>query len=109
MMQASSHCGDAEVDSTDMTLDSLVTAVPLPGVTWPAGEEVCRPLVLHFLGEPQQHTGVIVSGTGSVGRAAGTERRKRARLQETKQKKHRAYMHIFITGCFSRFNQPPLL
>lgn len=57
-----------------MTLDSLVTAMPLPGVTWPAGEEVRRPLVLHFLGEPQQHTGVIVSGTGSVGRAAGQSR-----------------------------------
>lgn len=63
-------CGD-EVDSGDMTLDSLVTAVPLPGVTWPAGEEVGRPLVLHSLREPQQHSGVVVPHRGSVGRAAG--------------------------------------
>lgn len=69
-MQGSHSCDD-EVDSGDMTLDSLVTAVPLPGVTWPAGQEVGRPLVLHSLREPQQHSGVVVPHGGSVGRAAG--------------------------------------
>ena len=55
---------------------SLVTAVPLPGVARPAGEEVGRALVLDSLGEPQQHAGVVVSGVASVGRAAGTHQRK---------------------------------
>lgn len=52
---------DDEVDSTGMTLYSLVTAVPLPGVTWPVGEEVCGALVLDFLRKPQQHAAIVVS------------------------------------------------
>lgn len=67
MMQGSSRSCDDEVDNTDMTLYSLVTAVPLPRVTWPAGEEVCCPLVLDSLREPQQHAGVVVFDTGSIG------------------------------------------
>lgn len=50
-----------------VTLYSLVTAVPLPCVTRSVGEEVCRPLVLDSLWEPQQHAGVVVSDVGSVG------------------------------------------
>lgn len=52
---------DDEVDSTSMTLYSLVTAVPLPGVTWPVGEEVRGALVLDFLRKPQQHAAIVVS------------------------------------------------
>ena len=50
---------------------SLVAAVPLPGVSRPGGEEVRRALVLHALGEAQQHPHVVVSGLGGVGCAAG--------------------------------------
>jgi len=57
---------DGEVDSTEMTLYLLVAAVPLPGVTWPAGAEVRRPLVLDSLRKPQQHAGVIVSNAGCI-------------------------------------------
>lgn len=66
MVKASRLCG-GEVDSSDMTLYSLVTAVPLPGVARPVGKKVGCPLVLDSLREPQQHTGVIVSNAGSVG------------------------------------------
>lgn len=51
----------------EVSLYSLVTAVPLPGVAWPAGKKVCCPLVLDSLGEPQQHAGVVVSNIGSIG------------------------------------------
>lgn len=50
---------------------SLVAAVPLPGVPRPGGEEVRRALVLHALGEAQQHPHVVVCGLGGVGCAAG--------------------------------------
>lgn len=59
-----------------LTFYSLMTAVPLPGVPWPAGEEICRPLVLDSLREPQQHAGVIVTNLWSIGRAADTNRRR---------------------------------
>lgn len=53
---------------------SLVAAVPLPGVPWPVREEVCCALVLHALGETQQHPHVIVGGLWGIGCAAGTGR-----------------------------------
>lgn len=43
----------------------LVTAVPLPGVSGSAGQEVGRPLILHPLSEPQQNSGVIISRVAS--------------------------------------------
>lgn len=53
----SERLSDADVD----TSYSLVAAVPLPGVAWPVGEEVSRPLVLDPLRKPQQHPVVVVS------------------------------------------------
>ena len=50
-----------------------MAAVPLPGVAWPAGQEVGRPLVLHPLGEPQEHPGVVVPDVTAVGGAALTK------------------------------------
>lgn len=98
--------GCDEVDGADtMTLNSLVTAVPLPSVTWPVGEEVRRPLVLDSLGEPEQHAGVVVSGPVSC--AAATHQRTGARFaweeetktrKTTKGKSHRSYMDMRITA-----------
>lgn len=66
------------VDGAGMTVYSLVAAVPLPGVTWPVGEEVRRSLVLDSLGEPQQHAGVVVPDAGHMGRAAVRRAKERA-------------------------------
>lgn len=77
-----------------MTLYSLVTAVPLPGVTWPVGEEVCCPLVLDSLRKPQEHTGVIISG--SIGCAADKNQSKRISLQK-KKNTNVLYGHDYIT------------
>lgn len=49
-----------------------MAAVPLPCVPRPVGEEVRCALVLHTLGETQQHSQVIVSGLRGVGCAVGT-------------------------------------
>lgn len=98
---------DGEVDSTDMTLYSLVTAVPLPGVTWPVGEEVCRPLVLDSLREPQQHTGVIVSYTRSIGWAA-KHKNKSVSLQKNKQKPYGIYGHNYVIQIVFHATSPPL-
>lgn len=46
-----------------------MTAVPLPGVTWPVRHEVGGSLVLHPLWESQQHPHVIVGDLGAVGSA----------------------------------------
>lgn len=51
---------------------SLVAAVPLPGMPWPVREEVRCALVLHTLGETQQHAHVVVGGLRGVGCAVGT-------------------------------------
>ena len=51
---------------------SLVAAVPLPGVPWPVRKEVRCALVLHTLGETQQHAHVVVGGLRGVGCAVGT-------------------------------------
>ena len=51
---------------------SLVAAVPLPGMPRPVREEVRCALVLHALGETQQHAHVVVGGLRAVGRAVGT-------------------------------------
>lgn len=48
----------------------LMAAVPLPGIAWPARQEVGRALVLDALWEAQQHPGVIISHAGPVRRAA---------------------------------------
>lgn len=100
---------DGEVDSTDMTLYSLVTAVPLPGVTWPVGEEVCRPLVLDSLREPQQHTGVIVSNAWPIGWAA-KRKNKSVSLQEkqTKKKAYVIYGHNYVIKIALPTACPPL-
>lgn len=37
-----------------------MAAVPFPGIARFAGQEVSSALVLHALGEPQQHPGVVV-------------------------------------------------
>lgn len=44
-----------------------MTAVPLPGVTWPVRHEVSSPFILHPLWEPQQDPYVIISGLGAIG------------------------------------------
>lgn len=49
-----------------------MTAVPLPGVAWPVGEEVRGALVFHPLGETQQHSEVIVGGLRGIGCAVET-------------------------------------
>lgn len=51
---------------------SLVAAVPLPGVPRPVPEEVRCALVLHTLGETQQHPHVVVRWPRGVGCAVGT-------------------------------------
>lgn len=48
---------------------SLMTAVPLPGVTWPVRHEVSSPFVLHPLWEPKQDPYVIIGGLGAIGGA----------------------------------------
>lgn len=46
--------------------------MPLPGVTWPVGEEVRSALVFHPLGETQQHSKVVVGGLRGIGCAVET-------------------------------------
>lgn len=46
-----------------------MTAVPLPGVTWPVRHEVSSPFVLHPLWEPQQDPYIIIGGLEAIGRA----------------------------------------
>lgn len=59
-----------------------MTAVPLPGVTWPVRHEIGSSLVLHPLWESQQHPDVIVGGLWAVGGAVGhTHMFKRLRKQ----------------------------
>lgn len=47
----------------------LVTAVPLPGLTWPVGHEVGGPPVLHPLRESQQDPYIVVCDIRAVGGA----------------------------------------
>lgn len=44
-----------------------MTAVPLPGVTWPVRHEVSGPFVLHPLWEPQQNPYIIIGGLRAIG------------------------------------------
>lgn len=46
-----------------------MTAVPLPGVTWPVRHEVSGPFVLYPLWEPQQNPYIIIGGLGAIGGA----------------------------------------
>lgn len=89
---------------------SLVTAVPLPGVAWPAGEEVGCPLVLHSLGEPQQHSGVVVSNAGPVGWAAGANQRESGYVcRRNTQRVLLIYGHSDITEIvFHATSSPPI-
>lgn len=56
---------------------SLMTAVPLPGVTWPVRHEVSSPFVLHPLWEPQQDPYVIIGGLGAIGGTGLGQKKKR--------------------------------
>lgn len=47
----------------------LMTAMPLPGMTWPVRHEVSSPLVLHPLWESQQDPYIIVGGLRAIGGA----------------------------------------
>lgn len=47
----------------------LMTAMPLPGMTWPVWHEIGSSLVLHPLWEPQQDPYIIVGSLGAVGSA----------------------------------------
>lgn len=47
-------------------LHSLVTAVPLPWITWSAGQKIRCALIFHSLGESQEHPVVIISNICSV-------------------------------------------
>lgn len=47
----------------------LMTAMPLPGVTWPVRHEIGGALIFHPLGETQQNPYIIVGGLRTVGRA----------------------------------------
>ena len=55
---------------------SLMTAVPLPGVTWPVRHEVSSPFVLHPLWEPQQDPYIIIGGLGAIGGARSGQKNK---------------------------------
>lgn len=46
-----------------------MTAMPLPGMTWPVRHEVGSSLVLYPLWESQQDPYVIVGGLRAIGRA----------------------------------------
>lgn len=59
-----------------ITLDSLVTAVPFPLVSGLHREEVCCPLVLYSLWEPQQDSVVEVPHTWMIRRPEGKGNRK---------------------------------
>lgn len=59
-----------------ITLDSLVTAVPFPLVSGLHREEVCCPLVLYSLWEPQQDSVVEVPRTWVIRRPEGKGNRK---------------------------------
>lgn len=48
------------------TVVVLMTAMPLPGMTWPVRHEVGSPLVLHPLWESQQNPHIIVGGLGAI-------------------------------------------
>lgn len=64
-------CADAEVISKNLfsVKHLLMTAMPLPGMTWPVWHEIGSSLVLHPLWEPQQDPYIIVGGLGAVGSA----------------------------------------
>lgn len=47
----------------------LMTAVPLPGTSWPIRHEISCALILHPLGESQQDPHIIVGGLGAICRA----------------------------------------
>lgn len=65
-----------EIENRDSRLDSLVTAVPLPGMTGSIGHEISRPLVLNSLRKSQQHSDIVVCGFSAVG---STEKMKHCR------------------------------
>lgn len=46
-----------------------MTAMPLPGMTWPVRHEVSSPFVLHPLWEPQQDPYIIIGSLGAIGGA----------------------------------------
>lgn len=75
---------------------SLVAAVPLPGVPRPVREEVRCALVLHTLGETQQHPHVVVGGLGGVGCAVGTGGEIRGGLGTSKRHPARAVLSLKV-------------
>lgn len=64
-----------------------MTAVPLPGVTWPVRHEVRSPFVLHPLWEPQQNPYIIIGGLGAVGGAGLGEKNIVKEAADKKKKK----------------------
>ena len=46
-----------------------MTAMPLPGMTWPVRHEVGSALVFHPLRESQQDPYIIIGGLSAIGRA----------------------------------------
>lgn len=117
---SSSHAGDLHVQSHVLTeacaqgqglvciKHSLMTAVPLPGVTWPVRHEVSSPFVLHPLWEPQQDPYIIISGLGAIGRA-GSGQKKGCCLfliNETRKEKRKEARKGSKAGIYLENNLP---
>lgn len=117
---SSSHAGDLHVQSHVLTeacaqgqglvciKHSLMTAVPLPGVTWPVRHEVSSPFVLHPLWEPQQDPYIIIGGLGAIGRA-GSGQKKGCCLfliNETRKEKRKEARKGSKAGTYLENNLP---